>query len=131
MVSYAEKFRAYNPNTNFPPTFGTSGQHYYFWQPNITFGKNMCETGESLESAKRPDSIPRTIYPDHQIELEALANQYPIDIVHMLDHLPEPDVTEQSKRKTITQGLLLHEEHNYLSTANDVAKGTAIGPISS
>ena len=127
MVSYAKKFRAYNHSTNFPPTFGTGGQHYFFQQPNIAFGKNMCQTGESLESATQPDSIPRTIYPDHQIELEALANQNPIDILHMLDHFPEPDVTEQSKRKTITQGLFLDEEPNYLSMANDVTKGTAIG----
>ena len=88
----------------------------------------MSHTGESLESATQPDSISQTIYPDHQIELEALANQTPIDIQHMLDNLPEPDVTEQRKRKTITQGLFLHADHNYLSMPNDIEQGKTIGP---
>ena len=128
IVYFAENFRAYKLVTNIPPPLGVGGKHYYFHPPNLPLGKNISQTGELLESATQSDSIPQTIYPDHQIELEALANQTPIDIQRMLDNFPEPDVTEQRKRKTITQGLFLHADHNYLSMPSDITKGMTIGP---
>ena len=94
MFFFTGKFRAYKQITNILPKFGSGRKHCHLHSHNLALRTNVSQTGESSETATRHDSILRTIYPDHQIELEALANQTPIDIQYMLDHLQEPDVTE-------------------------------------
>ena len=74
MVYCAGKFYAYKQITNILPTFGSGCKHCHLHSHNLALRTNMLQTGESLETATQPDSIPWTIYPDHQIELEALAN---------------------------------------------------------
>ena len=128
MVFGTGNLRPFEQNTYITPTVNPVPGLCVLQDNNRALCTTMSETGQSLAKETLLDNIPRTVYPHHNIELEALSNQTPIDIQYMLDHLPEPDVTEQRHRKSVTQGLILHAQHNYLSMPTDIEKGKTIGP---
>ena len=95
MVFGTGNFRPFEQNTYITPTVNPAPGLCVLQGNNWALRTTMSETGQSLAKETLLDNIPQTVYPHHNIELEALSNQTPIDIQYMLDHLPEPDVTEQ------------------------------------